>query len=73
NGTYGGVGGKGAKAKTLAPRPTRFDNIWHKSLHRLFFLLGMKIFGKKCLRNIFFSNFAPSMLKRYFSFNTTII
>ncbi len=24
NGTYGGVGGKGAKAKTLAPRPTRF-------------------------------------------------
>ena len=24
NGTYGGVRGKGAKAKTLAPRPTRF-------------------------------------------------
>ncbi|MBR1552234.1 MAG: hypothetical protein IJ632_07950, partial [Muribaculaceae bacterium] len=23
NGTYGGVGGKGAKTKTLAPRPTR--------------------------------------------------
>ena len=25
NGTYGGVRGKGAKAKTLAPRPTRFQ------------------------------------------------
>ena len=25
NGTYGGVRGKGAKAKTLAPRPTRFS------------------------------------------------
>jgi len=24
NGTYGGVRGKGAKAKTLAPRPTQF-------------------------------------------------
>ncbi len=27
NGTYGGVRGKGAKAKTLAPRPTRYDCI----------------------------------------------
>ena len=25
NGTYGGVRGKGAKAKTLAPRPTRYE------------------------------------------------
>ena len=27
NSTYGGVGGRGAKAKTLAPRNTRFFGV----------------------------------------------
>ena len=42
NGTYGGVRGKGAKAKTLAPRPTQLiapkGRGWGcKRLHALFF------------------------------------
>ena len=32
NGTYGGVRGKGAKAKTLAPRPTRFIGLHLSSM-----------------------------------------
>ena len=36
NGTYGGVRGKGAKAKTLAPRPTRFATFAAEKRYAMF-------------------------------------